>query len=265
MILGTAPVWAQESTHDERLPSRGLCAHRGAMVLYPENTLPAFRAAVRLGVAMIEMDARMTRDSVIVILHDATLDRTTDGSGPLRTHTLAEIKRLDAGSWKDPAFAGTRIPTLEEALAVIPAGIWINVHVKEGSEVSRRVARIIARSGRLHQAFIACDTAAAHAAREVSPEMLICNMERQTSTRDYVELTLQTHSDFIQFFRTPPGDSLASWCRQLKERGIRINYYRADDAPTVRKLWDLGVDFVLVNDPAAIMKALRKTASADIP
>jgi glycerophosphoryl diester phosphodiesterase len=249
----------------DALPSRGLCAHRGAMATYPENTLPAFREAVRLGVAMIEMDARLTADSQLVILHDQTVDRTTDGTGRLGDLTLAEVKRLDAGSWKSPAFAGTRIPTLEEALAVIPPDILINVHVKEGPEVSSRVATLIVRMHREHQAFIACDTAAAAAVRRISPGIMICNMERLNSTKEYVSLTIRAHSDFIQFYKTPADDTLRSFCHQLKKQGIRINYYRGDSVEEVRRLWDLGVDFVLVNDPAAILKGLREQRSPEVP
>ncbi len=247
------------------LPSRGLCAHRGAMATHPENTLPAFREAVRLGVEMIEMDARMTADSHLVILHDKTVDRTTDGTGRLSDLTLEEVKRLDAGSWKNPDFAGTRIPTLEEALLVIPENIWINVHVKEGPVVTRKVAETILKMHKERQAFLACDTASATAARRIRPDILICNMERQADTKDYVALTLQTKSNFIQFFKTPADDTLRAFCHQLKARGIRINYYRGDSASEVKKLWSLGIDFVLVNDPAAILKGLREQRSPEVP
>jgi len=239
-----------------QLPSRGLCAHRGAMATHPENTLPAFREAVRLGVAMIELDVRMTADSHLVILHDETVDRTTDGTGRLSEMTFAVVRRLDAGRWKDPAFAGTLIPTLEEALSVIPENIWINVHVKEGPAVSRKVAETILRLHKEKQAFLACDTASAAAVRLLSRTIHICNMERQADTKNYVDLTLQEKSDFIQFFKTPPDDTLRAYCRRLKAQGIRINYFRGDSAAEVKKLWSLGVDFVLVNDPAAIMKEL---------
>ena len=276
VVFSSSVIYAQEQltyrhadlTTEQRsgsLPSRGLCAHRGTMATHPENTLPAFREAVRLGVAMIELDVRMTADSHLVLLHDKKVDRTTDGSGKLSEMTFAAVRKLDAGSWKDPAFAGTRIPTLEEALSVIPENTWINVHVKEGPVVSSKVAETILKMHKEHQAFLACDTASAAAARHISPEILICNMERQTDTKDYVELTLQTKSDFIQFFKTPADSQLGRWCRRLKEQGVRINYYRGDSAAEVKKLWSLGVDFVLVNDPAAILKGLREQRSPEVP
>ena len=238
------------------LPDKGLCAHRGAMARFPENTLPAFREAVRLGVAMIEMDVRRTKDGHLVILHDKTVDRTTDGHGLLRDLTFSEVRRLDAGSWKGPAFAGTRIPTLDEALQVIPENIWINLHVKEGPEVSIATARKVMAMHKHKQSFLACSREDAEAVRRLYPEFKICNMERQADTKDYVELTLQMKSDFIQFFKTPVNDTLRHYTEKLKAHGIRINYFFGENAAQVKKLWDLGVDFVFVNDPAAILEEL---------
>jgi glycerophosphoryl diester phosphodiesterase len=91
-------------------------AHRGASGHAPENTLAAFRRAVELGANFIETDLHLSRDARFVAIHDATLERTTNGRGPVRALTLAELRELDAGSWFGPQFAGERIPTLEEIL-----------------------------------------------------------------------------------------------------------------------------------------------------
>lgn len=94
-------------------------AHRGASAYAPENTVAAFDEAIRLGAAAIEFDVRVTADGVPVVLHDETVDRTTNGRGRVNELTRLELLRLDAGSWKHPRFAGTRIPTLAEALAAV--------------------------------------------------------------------------------------------------------------------------------------------------
>lgn len=94
-------------------------AHRGASAYAPENTVAAFDEAIRLGAAAIEFDVRVTADGVPVVLHDETVDRTTNGHGRVDQLTRLELLRLDAGSWKHPRFAGTRIPTLAEALAAV--------------------------------------------------------------------------------------------------------------------------------------------------
>jgi glycerophosphoryl diester phosphodiesterase len=91
--------------------------HRGASGHAPENTMAAFRRAVELGAAFIETDLHLSRDARLVCVHDATLERTTNGSGTVKELTLMQLRELDAGAWYGPSFAGERIPTLEEVLA----------------------------------------------------------------------------------------------------------------------------------------------------
>ena len=100
-------------------PHLSLQAHRGAAGLAPENTLAAFRMAIELGVDGTELDLQATKDGVVVVIHDDTVDRTTDGRGRIGDLTLAEIKRLDAGAKFSPAFQGERIPTLSELIEVV--------------------------------------------------------------------------------------------------------------------------------------------------
>jgi glycerophosphoryl diester phosphodiesterase len=91
-------------------------AHRGASGHAPENTFAAFRRAIELGATFIETDLHLTRDAKFVAIHDATLERTTNGQGSVHDATLAELRKLDAGHWYDREFSGERIPTLEEIL-----------------------------------------------------------------------------------------------------------------------------------------------------
>ncbi len=93
-----------------------IIGHRGASAQAPENTLPAFERALALGAAGFEMDLRSTRDGVVVSLHDATVDRTTNGRGRLRSYRWAEVQHLDAGRWFGTEFVGTQVPRLEDVL-----------------------------------------------------------------------------------------------------------------------------------------------------
>ena len=93
-----------------------IVAHRGASGLAPENTMAAFERAVALGATFIETDLRLTRDARFVAIHDATLERTTNGTGSVHQHTLPQLRELDAGHWFDREFMGQKIPTLEEIL-----------------------------------------------------------------------------------------------------------------------------------------------------
>ena len=115
-----------------QMPTKGICAHRGASVSHPENTLAAFKEAIRLGAHMIELDLALSKDDAIVVLHDSTLDRTTNGKGLVSDWSLKELKTLDAGSFKATHFKGERIPTFQEVLAIMPENIWLNVHLKGG-------------------------------------------------------------------------------------------------------------------------------------
>jgi glycerophosphoryl diester phosphodiesterase len=93
-----------------------IIGHRGAPDCAPENTLTSFREGLRQGADIIELDVQLSADGHVIVFHDAQLDRTTNGSGPLAERTLAELRALDAGGWFDPRFAGEPIPTLEEVL-----------------------------------------------------------------------------------------------------------------------------------------------------
>ena len=110
-----------------------LAAHRGDRAHAPENTLPAYRAAIALGVDMLEVDIHTSRDGVCFMMHDHTFDRTTSGTGSPYEKDWAEIRTFDAGSWFGPEFAGTPLPTLEETLQLAEdtPGLWINWELKD--------------------------------------------------------------------------------------------------------------------------------------
>ncbi|MDR0416158.1 MAG: glycerophosphodiester phosphodiesterase [Propionibacteriaceae bacterium] len=105
-------------------------AHRGGSSYAPENTMAAFAKAVELGVDGLEFDVQLTADEEVVVVHDETLERTTDGRGWVKDHSLAALKRLDASGGR-PGFAGERIPTLREVLDfVAPTGLALNIELK---------------------------------------------------------------------------------------------------------------------------------------
>lgn len=122
--------------------------HRGTMKFAPENTLAAFDKAIEMGARAIEMDVRMTADGHFVIMHDATVDRTTDGRGFVSKMTLAEIVALDAGSWFGPDFSGERVPTLREALRHLKGRAAVDIDFKAGPDDSaQRIAQILDEEG----------------------------------------------------------------------------------------------------------------------
>lgn len=132
-----------------------IIAHRGHKTEAPEQTMAAYRMAVELGAEMIEADVQFSRDGVAVLMHDWTLERTTNGHGPASGLDWAQIAVLDAGSWFDPQFAGERVPRLDDLFALaLETGIGLCLEAKgetpaSNLEVSRRIAQEIARRGRL--------------------------------------------------------------------------------------------------------------------
>ena len=120
-------------------------AHRGFSGRYPENTIAAFDAAVKLGYAWMELDVRRSADGVIVVMHDATVDRTTNGTGEVASLTWAELRALDAGSWKGAEFAGERIPTLEEVLQRVGGRAQVVVELKLPREHIPEVIDVVRR------------------------------------------------------------------------------------------------------------------------
>lgn len=139
---GAAPAPATGSVDPFPYPDAELTLinHRGLSPGFPENTLAAFENSIAMGVDAIEIDLRATADGEVVVLHDDTVDRTTDGTGPVSHMTLAEVKALDAGSYLSPAFAGERIPTYAETLdAVDGTGVMLLLDIKISSQVEQIV------------------------------------------------------------------------------------------------------------------------------
>lgn len=128
-------------------------AHRGYSASYPENTLLAFERALEAGVEQIELDVALTRDQHVVVIHDDTLERTTNGRGRVSEHTLAELAQLDAGSWKDSAFQDQRIPTLENVLGRVSGQAWLNIEIKVHQHAAAWVTTLTEGTLKLIQAY----------------------------------------------------------------------------------------------------------------
>ncbi|MFI7544559.1 glycerophosphodiester phosphodiesterase [Actinoplanes sp. NPDC049599] len=150
-------------------------AHRGYSAVAPENTLPALAAGVLAGATLIEFDVRTTADGVPVVIHDRTVDRTTDGTGHVAELTLDEIAALDAGSWFSPAYAGTRIPLLREVIDLLRApGPELLLEIKPPAtleQVKVIIGQVI-EAGLLERTVVqSFDPAVVRLAGEVAPEV----------------------------------------------------------------------------------------------
>lgn len=147
--------------------------HRGANFLAPENTLPSARAALKYGAEWIELDVRKSKDGVLYNLHDETLDRTTDGHGPIHLVTSSEIERLDAGSWFGPAFRGLKVPRIETMLDSLKGKANMFFDVKKGTPVADLVKLVRAKGFEKNSFFWFADAKMVPEFVKLAPEMKI--------------------------------------------------------------------------------------------
>ena len=157
VAFSTNLMFASEVCSD--FPGRGMIAHRGDGADFPENTIPAFLSAIEKGAEMVELDEWKCKSGELVVIHDYVVDRVAkDVKGKVSELTLAELKSLDVGIRRGEQFRGTRIPTLEEALAVFPKkGVLINLHCKTGA-AGPEAAEIVKTQGRTRQVVFMMDS-----------------------------------------------------------------------------------------------------------
>lgn len=237
-----------------------IIAHRGASARAPENTLAAFRLAAAERADAVELDVRLAADGSLVVIHDATLQRTTNGRGRVRSATLEEIRRLDAGGWFSAKYAGERVPTLEEVLAVVPSHMGINVELKAdrgargATELADRCCRLVAKSGRSDSVLITSfhHHLVAHAKRHFPhiPAGILLNPLRQ-SARSPVRIALAMRADYIVFGSRALTKRLT---RKAHEEGLRVAEYTVNTYPRLLRAERYGVDAVITNHPAQMRR-----------
>ena len=236
-------------------------AHRGASGTFPESTVPAFQEAIRLGVEMIELDVHLTRDGRLAIIHDPTVDRTSDGTGRVGEMDWAEIKRLDAGSWFDPRFAGEGFLSLEQTLDLMPPGMRLNVHIKasdqDREEVVPLVVRELGRRELLEEAFVASDEDSLAVARQTNPEVEICNL----STAPAETYVARCRAIGCRILQPGNGMTMPQLVEEAHGHGMEVNPFYADDEVEMRRLIDCGVDGILTNFPERLQELRRRLDS----
>src|SRR5512146_139161 len=233
-------------------------AHRGASALHPENTLHAFIAAAGLGVDMCEFDVRMTRDGEVVVIHDATVNRTTDGRGRVAAMSLAAIKRLDAGIRFGAEFRGERIPTLAEvagALARAGGGkCGMDVELKARG-LESRVCGILRGCGAIESAIVSSfdrDQLKTVAAQEPGLRLALLGEKAPAAL---LEAAAAMHA-----FAIAPRFDIADvdLCAEAHRRGLAVYVWTVDDAAAMRRLAAAGVDGIMTNNP----QKLREMAAS---
>jgi len=233
-------------------------AHRGASGTHPENTLAAFSEALRIGVDGIEFDVHLSKDKELIIMHDKSVDRTTDGAGAIIDLTLEELKQLSAHALFDE-FTGERIPTLGETLDLITGEVMLNVHVKACDDsrdvIIRKVVEEFTERQLWHRAFIASDAETIALAKRLNQSAVLCNLTRQGSPIEYVEFSKQLGCRIIQPSRSATTPELVETAHA---NDMQVNVFYADEVEDMKRLIELGVDGILTNFPAKL-KEVRES------
>lgn len=232
-------------------------AHRGASGTHPENTEAAFVEALRLGVEAVELDVHLSLDQELVIIHDDTVDRTSDGSGQIRHMKWEQIGALDAGSWFDAHFAGQRFLKLDEALDILEGDVRLNIHAKahdlDRAELATRVVRRLVDRKLIERAFFASDQQTLALARRVNQHLSICNLS-VSPVENYILRSRAVGATILQ-----PGHAVTTpeLVAAAHAQGMQVNPFYADDEAEMQRLIDCGVDGILTNYPEKLQTLLR--------
>ncbi len=248
---------------EKELPYPRMCAHRGFNTVAPENSMPAFGAAVALGAQEIEFDLWSTKDGVLVSCHDATLERVSNGEGKIYEKTYAELLEPDFGIKYSDKFAGLKIPTFEEILKHFAGRTIMNIHVKIWDEkqaddkLEEIVGLIRKYDAQAHVYFMSSNDAMLAKAMAYAPDIPVC-VGFDFNTEDnmaIVHRAIALGAKKIQLFK-PHFDE--NTVKKAHEHGILCNVFWSDDVTEANAFLDMGIDCILTNDYQLVSQALKK-------
>lgn len=242
-------------------------AHRGARERAPENTLPAFEEAAILGADGIELDVQLSADGALVVIHDFTLERTTNGTGRVAEKTLAELRTLDAGAWFAPQFAATRIPTLDEVLEAVKGRLLVNIELKTFSltdqttrlRLAQSVLECIRKHGMERQVLISSfNPLALRVMRQLTPQIAIgylyapdlpLPLAKGWLARPLIGRHEARHPHFSMV-----DEAYMRWARR---HGYRVNVWTVNDPADIQRMCALGVDMIISDRPDVALSIVR--------
>ena len=238
-----------------QLPTPLFIAHRGYSACYPENTLAAFNGAIDAGAHMIELDVCLSKDRHLVVIHDETVDRTTNGTGAVKAFSLDQLIRLDAGSWFDPRFNTERLPTLAQVLDAVNGHLMVNIEIKPESfeadgppdAVERQVLNLVREKNMLDEVLVSSfEWLMLENLRELEPGIalgLLSDVPADERLRHWYQRIkgFSWHPDF-RVLTQQQVDS-------LHDLGARVFPYAVDGRIDSRGMLAMGVDGLIVDDP----------------
>ena len=247
----------------ENFPRPIIFAHRGDLAHAPENTLPAFQQAIQKGADGVELDVKLTADGHVIVIHDSTVDRTTDGKGRVASLPLEAIRKLDAGKWFNEKFAGTKVPLLEEVFEVVGKDKMINIELKDYTVshdgLVKKVCELIKRHDNHNQIlfssfFPSTLKVAAQALPEIPRGLLAMPGLLGLWTRSFGFM-------FGDYQALHPY--ISSTSREQMQRAHRlkrrVHVWTVNKPEDIIQLKEWGVDGIITDDPQTAVRVLGRT------
>ena len=246
--------------------------HRGYCQFAPENTLPSFRLAMDAGADLVELDYYHSQDGKLVVIHDHELDRTTDATNRWRqakirveTRTAAELQSLDAGSWFDPKYAGTKIPLLAEALDTIQNGSVTLIERKAGPPAD--CLKLLREKNLINKLVVqSFDWEYIRAFHQQAPEQVLGALGPAAQLADGTKpagMAKELNAEWLDELQKT-GAKVAVWSQKVSkeavqlahQRGLKVWVYTINDQALANEMLDLGVDGIITNNTSLIWKTI---------
>jgi len=245
-----------------------IIGHRGYRAKYPENTLSAFQAAIEAGAVMIELDVMLSRDRKVVVIHDAALERTTNGKGPVADFTLAELKHLDAGSWFDSRFADQHLPELSEVLDLVDGRVYVNIEIKSNAyesshppdAIEKQVVELLRQKSLLDTCMISSfDVIILEQIASMKNAPAIAFISQKPADKKTVQMCTR-----FNVFSWHPDQRIVTrtQVKRMHAAGIRVFPYNVDTLEDYARMRAMKVDGVITDDPllAGVWSTIKKAA-----
>jgi len=267
-LSGDFFMFSKLSSYDNKQTDVWVIAHRGNSSEAPENTLIAIESALDVGADVIEIDVRMTKDSVVVLMHDANVERTTNGSGIIAEMTFEEVQSLDAGRWFDNKFRAEPIPTLAEVIDLIEGEALLLIEVKVANRgIEEEVVKIIKEKKAEAWCWVqSFQNQAIETVQDLAPEIKTAQLVYGNITFLPFHLNpmmprLGRIHEYEKVAAVNPNYRLISkkTIDNIHTRGYKVFVWTVDDENNIKKLIDMGVDGIITNKPREAYQLIHQS------
>jgi len=247
---------------DSQMKYPRVCAHRGFNTIAPENSMPAFGAAIAMGAEEIEFDIWSTIDGVLVSCHDDTLERVSNGQGKIYEHTYEELLKLDFGVKHGEAFKGMRITTFEEILKKFSGLVIMNIHVKiwdcnmPDTKMEEIVALIRKYDAQEYAYFMTVNDSIIKQVMEYAPDIKCCvGWDGNQDPMSMVDRAIALNAYKVQLFKPYFNEETV---KKAHANGILCNVFWSDDQEETKEFIRMGIDTILTNDYNLISQVVER-------